>query len=152
MPTPLAPPVMKRADDVFFTTLSVIMLAFVVVGFAPSYFLRGAVFATLPSLLVHLHGAAFSSWIILFVVQSSLVATGNIRLHRKLGYAGAVLAALMVIFGITATIGALRRGAELPSFFTPPRFSSRTRSVSSSSARTLAWLFGSETIARCTSA
>ncbi len=60
-----------------FVTTAWIMLTIVVVGFAPSYLLRGAVFAPLPSLLVHLHGAVFFSWIILFVVQTSLVATGN---------------------------------------------------------------------------
>jgi hypothetical protein len=122
MATMVARPVTKRADDIFFTTLSFLMLAIVVVGFAPSYFLRGAVFAKLPSLIVHLHGAVFSSWIFLFAVQSSLVASGNIRLHRKLGVLGAVLAGLMVILGILAPFGTLRRGAVLPSFFTPASF------------------------------
>jgi hypothetical protein len=112
----------KRADDIFFTTMSLLMLAIVLIGFLSSYFLRGAVFAHLPSLLIHFHGAVFSSWIILFVVQSTLISAGNIRLHRKLGVLGAVLAALMVILGVLATFGTLRRGAVLPSFFTPASF------------------------------
>ena len=112
----------KRADDIFFTTMSVIMLAIVFMGFASSYFLRGAVLSHLPSVLVHLHGAVFTSWIILFVVQSSLVSAGNIRLHRKLGILGAVIAGLMVILGILAPIGTLRRGAQLPPIFTPESF------------------------------
>jgi hypothetical protein len=114
--------VKKRADDIFFTSMSVLMLAIVVVGFAPSYFLRGAVFAHLPSLLVHIHGAVFSSWIILFVVQSSLVSAGNVRLHRKLGVLGAVIAGLMVILGILTPLGTIHRAAVLPSFFTPESF------------------------------
>jgi hypothetical protein len=123
MATTVARPVVKkRADDVFFTMASVLMLGIVVVGFAPSYFLRGAVFAHLPSLLVHLHGAVFTSWIVLFVVQSSLVSAGNVRLHRKLGLLGAVLAGLMVILGILAPFGTLRRHAVLPSIFTPASF------------------------------
>jgi hypothetical protein len=122
MATLVVRPVTKRADDIFFTTMSVVMLVIVVVGFAPSYFLRGAVFAHLPSLLVHLHGAVFSSWIILFVVQSSLVSAGNVRLHRKLGVLGAVIAGLMVILGVLAPFGTLHRGAVLPSFFTPASF------------------------------
>jgi hypothetical protein len=120
--TPVARPVTKRADDVFFTTLSFLMLLIVVVGFAPSYFLKGAVFAPLPSVLVHLHGAVFSTWIILFAVQSSLISAGNIRLHRKLGVLGAVIAGLMVILGVLAPFGTLRRGAQLPSFFSPASF------------------------------
>ena len=122
MATMVTRPVTRRADDIFFTTLSILMLLIVLVGFAPSYFLKGAVFAHLPSLLVHLHGATFSSWIILFVVQSSLVATGNIRLHRKLGVLGAVIAGMMVVLGVLAPFGTLRRGAVLPSFFTPASF------------------------------
>ncbi|WP_263380581.1 hypothetical protein [Granulicella paludicola] len=122
MATLIARPAVKRADDVFFTTLSFFMLLTVVVGFAPSYFLRGAVFAHLPSLLVHLHGAVFSTWIILFAVQSSLISAGNVRLHRKLGVFGAVVAGLMVVLGVLAPFGTLRRGAQLPAFFTPESF------------------------------
>jgi hypothetical protein len=122
MATMVTRPAMKRADDVFFTTLSILILLVVVTGFAPSYFLKGAVFAPLPSVLVHLHGAVFSSWIILFTVQSSLVASGNVRLHRKLGVLGGVIAGLMVVLGVLTPFGTLRRGAELPSFFTPASF------------------------------
>jgi hypothetical protein len=111
-----------RPDDIFFTTMSVIMLAIVFMGFASSYFLRGAMFSHLASLLVHLHGAVFSSWIILFVVQSSLVSAGNVRLHRKLGIVGAVIAGLMVILGILTPFGTLRRGVQLPAIFTPASF------------------------------
>jgi hypothetical protein len=98
------------------------MLAIVLVGFATSYFLQGAVFAHLPSLLVHLHGAVFSAWIILFIIQSSLVSAGNVRLHRKLGVLGAVIAGLMVVLGVLASFGTLRRAAVLPPFFTPASF------------------------------
>lgn len=118
----VARPAKRRADDVFFTVLSVLMLLIVLIGFAPSYFLRGAVFAPLPSLLVHVHGAVFSAWILLFVIQSSLVSTGHIHFHRKLGVLGAVIAGLMVVLGVLAPFGTLRRGAVLPSFFTPASF------------------------------
>ena len=123
MATLVAPLVRKkRADDIFFTTMSVIMLAIIVIGFAPSYFLRGAVFAHLPSVLVHLHGAVFSSWIILFVVQSSLISAKKIRLHRRLGVLGAIIAGLMVVLGILTPLGTIHRAAVLPSFFTPESF------------------------------
>lgn len=122
MATLVAGPVKKRADDVFFTSMSLLMLLIVLIGFAPSYFLQGAMFAHLPSLLVHLHGAVFSTWIILFVIQSSLISAGHVRFHRKLGVLGAVVATLMVVLGVLAPFGTLRRGAVLPSFFTPASF------------------------------
>ncbi len=123
MATLVVPLVRKqRADDIFFTTMSVVMLAIIVIGFAPSYFLRGALFAHLPSVLVHLHGAVFSSWIILFVIQSCLISANKIRLHRKLGVLGAVIAGLMVILGILTPFGTIHRAAVLPSFFTQESF------------------------------
>jgi hypothetical protein len=45
-----------------------------------------------------------SSWIVAFVVQSSLVVSGNRKLHMSLGVAVAVLAALLVIVGISTAI------------------------------------------------
>ncbi len=122
MPTPLPPLERRRADNIFFTTTAFLMLLIVVVGFSHTYFSKGAVFAHLPSLLVHFHGAVFSSWIVLFVVQTCLISASNYRLHRKLGVLGGVLAVLMVILGTLVPFGTLRRGAHLPSFFTPASF------------------------------
>jgi hypothetical protein len=122
MPTPLPPLERRRADTIFFTTTAVLMLLIVLVGFSHTYFSKGAVFAHLPSLLVHFHGAVFTSWILLFVVQTCLVSSGNVRLHRKLGVLGGVIAVLMVILGTLVPFGTLRRGAVLPSFFTPASF------------------------------
>ena len=37
--------------------------------------------------IVYFHVAVFTSWIILFLLQSALIATGNVKLHRKVGAA-----------------------------------------------------------------
>jgi hypothetical protein len=121
MATLVSRPVKTRTDDVYFIGISIAMLITVVAGFSRSYFFRGMFFAPLPSVLIHIHGAVFSSWIVLFVVQTVLVARRNIRLHRKLGYAGAVLAALMVVLGIAATVWSVSVG-HTPSIFTPAMF------------------------------
>jgi hypothetical protein len=121
MATTVARPVKLRADDIFFVTMSVVILCTELLGFAQSYFLRGLVFAPLPSLLLHVHGAAFTSWVTLFVVQSVLVAKRNIRLHRTLGTAGGFLAGLMVILGMAVTLEAVHLG-RTPRIFTPSMF------------------------------
>jgi len=121
MATLVARPVRTRTDRVYFTTMSFLLLGIVVVGFAPTYFLAGILRAPLPNTLIHIHGAIFSSWIILFVVQNVLVATHNVRLHRKLGWLGAAIATVMVVLGIMATSDSLRRGA-VPRIFTAPQF------------------------------
>lgn len=72
--------------------------------------------------LVLLHAAVFASWIVLFAVQTSLVATGRRRLHRRLGVAGAVLAAVMVVLGIAVAVHAARTGFAPVPGSTPLRF------------------------------
>ncbi len=60
-------------------------------------------------MLVHLHGALFVGWIVLLVVQTGLVTSGNVALHRKLGVAGALLAPLMVMVAILTLISSVQR-------------------------------------------
>ena len=56
-----------------------------------------------------LHGAAFAAWVLLLVVQPTLVATGRVDLHRAVGRAGAALAAVMVVLGLVGALIAARR-------------------------------------------
>ena len=57
------------------------------------------------------HGIIFTSWVLLFLTQASLVAAGRTSVHRRLGVAGAGLAAVMVVLGPVVAIPAGRRGA-----------------------------------------
>jgi hypothetical protein len=101
----------RRFDHFFFPAMALLMLTTVFVGFARSYYLAGVFQAPLPSLIIHLHGAAFSCWILLLITQVSLVSAGRVDLHRRLGIAGFVLACLMVILGVMAATDSLVRGA-----------------------------------------
>jgi FtsH-binding integral membrane protein len=101
----------RRYDHVFFSSLALLMLVTVFVGFARTYYLVGVFNAPLPSLTIHLHGAAFSCWILLLVTQTSLVAAGRVDIHRRLGIAGFLLACLMVILGVLAATDSLVREA-----------------------------------------
>src|SRR3974377_936047 len=55
-------------------------------------------------LLLWFHGAAFSSWVIFFIVQSSLVRARKVSVHRWLGWFGAALAAVMVVLGSAVAV------------------------------------------------
>jgi hypothetical protein len=90
-------------------------------GLWADLFYRGTVFAKLPSVLVHVHGAVFSSWVLLYVAQTVLVWKRKIRWHRQLGTFGGVLAGLMVILGWAATLQNVARG-RTPEIFTPAEF------------------------------
>jgi hypothetical protein len=99
------------AERVFYLSMAAAIVLAVYVGFARSFFLR-PLFPAWPSPaepVVYLHGAAFSAWCVLLVVQTALVTGGRTSLHRRLGVWGAVLAAAMVVLGIHAALVATRR-------------------------------------------
>lgn len=101
----------RRFDHIFFSTMSLLLLATVFVGFAATYYLAGVFRAPLPSLIIHLHGAAFSCWILLLLTQTSLVSAGRVDIHRRLGIAGFLLACLMPLLGVFAATDSLVRNA-----------------------------------------
>src|SRR5437870_683872 len=88
-PLKARPRVVMDGDAIGWTELS----AFA--GFAPTYFLRGLSDKAPLSPLLHVHGAAFSAWLLLLVTQSTLVAAHRVAWHKRLGIFGAVLAAAM---------------------------------------------------------
>ena len=99
----------RRFEDLFFSGMAVLILATVFLGFAHTYYLAGVFKAPLPSLIIHIHGAVFSSWILLLLAQTSLVTAGRIDLHRRLGLLGFGLACLVVIVGLLAATDSLAR-------------------------------------------
>ena len=60
----------SRRDNLFFRTVAVLILATVFLGFARTYYLAGVFRAPLPNLLIHIHGAVFSLWILFLIVQT----------------------------------------------------------------------------------
>jgi hypothetical protein len=93
----------------FFFWSSVVLLGFLLVGFAPSLYLR--LFFDVPPIpgYLHVHGAVLTSWFVWLVVQTSLVRTGRTATHRRLGVIGAVIAVAVVFAGPMATVGAVGR-------------------------------------------
>jgi hypothetical protein len=61
-------------------------------------------------LIVHLHAAAFSAWILLLVAQVSLVMTGRVAVHRRLGSLAVGLIPVMVITGLLTAVRGGRDG------------------------------------------
>jgi hypothetical protein len=121
-----APAETHANDRAFYTGMAVAAALTVLVGFSRTYFLR-PYFQTEPlDAALHLHGLVFSAWLALFVAQTSLVAAGQTNLHRKLGWAGACLAVLMVVAALNAAVHGAHRDiaaghvTESLSFFATP--------------------------------
>jgi hypothetical protein len=101
-----------RVNDRRLYVLAAILTPLIVLaGFARTYYLK-PFFGTpdLPGRIVHFHGIVMTAWIVLFVVQVSLVAKRQTRLHQRLGILGAGLAALVVIVGVLTALNAAARG------------------------------------------
>ena len=106
-----SPTLAARREHVFFGGMTIAMLATVIAGFGPTYFfssVSGSAFVLTPAL--HVHGAVFTTWMLLLVVQSTLISAGRVDIHRQLGVAGAVLGAFMMLLGAYVAISRLRAG------------------------------------------
>ena len=103
----------------YFLSMSLVLLAFVLFGFARTLFLR-PLFHVPPmaTWYLYLHGAVLTTWFALFVTQTSLIAAHRTDLHRRLGIAGAFLAiavfaiALITVLGLPAHFKAGRLSTE----------------------------------------
>ncbi len=95
--------------------MAILLTASVVLGFAKSYFLAGTIRAPLPSKMIHIHGAIFSLWFVLLMVQTFLIPAGRLRWHQRFGLYSYYVAVLVVVFGILAATDSLRRGGRIGS-------------------------------------
>lgn len=109
-------------DRVFYGTVAVSMALMAIAGFARTFYLHpftggpmttfGGNFPYTP--LIYVHGALFTAWVTLFIVQTALVSARRVAVHRRLGVAGAILAAAMIAVATMTAIGAVKRGATPP--------------------------------------
>lgn len=101
----------------FYSGMAIAMLLSVFLGFAPTFFLRPLLWQPrmLPlTPLVLLHGAIFTSWALLFLCQTSLVAARRTDIHRKLGIIGAFLVLAMAIVGTLTALHGVARASGPP--------------------------------------
>jgi hypothetical protein len=110
-----------RYDRPFYVGIAIAMALTVLFGFGPTYYF--AAFADRPmatvsggpmTLLVHAHGVLFTSWALLFIAQTSLVAQHKVHVHRRLGAVGGCLAGLMIVVGTMTALRSAARGGGPP--------------------------------------
>ncbi len=96
-----------RVRSRFYTGMAVALLATVLVGFAPTLYLRD--FFEVPHIAprVWIHGAALTAWFVALVTQAMLVATRRVSLHRRLGWMGAATGIAAVITSVHVTLAAV---------------------------------------------
>ena len=110
----------RRADHRYYAWAGAAAFTIVLAGFARSYYLKFLFDASSLPRLLHLHGALMTSWFALFFVQTYLIASHRVRLHRRLGVFGAVLAAVIVVVGVTVALRFGAREINKPAVGGPP--------------------------------
>ena len=95
----------------FFTGMAVAMIAISLVAFVPSMIHPAKRHAPL-SALAATHGAVYFAWLLLFLIQSRLIATRHVAWHRRLGLSFVIILALMIPLAYTTTIAMVSRGCH----------------------------------------
>ena len=97
-----------RSGRWFFVGMAVAAAVTVFLGFARTYYLKSLF--PVPSFpwLFHIHGALFTAWMLLLVLQAALIAARRIALHRRVGLIGGFLVVPMLVTGCVAAIAAAR--------------------------------------------
>lgn len=92
------------ADYNFFLSYVVLIWLAVLAGFVPDIIRHVRSHAAPYPISVHVHAAASIGWLALLTGQTLLVRNRNVRLHRKIGVGGGVLAILVVLVGCWAAM------------------------------------------------
>jgi hypothetical protein len=105
-------------DHRFFLGMTILIAVIVFIGFARTYYLAGVFHPRpLPSVIVHVHGAVATCWILLLVVQASLISGHHQTAHRRLGIFGFFVAVSMILLGVLAARESiLIQGRKAPGF------------------------------------
>ncbi|MBM3778001.1 MAG: hypothetical protein FJW23_07135 [Acidimicrobiia bacterium] len=95
-----------RRTHQLYLGLTLLLIAMVAAGFWPGYF--GPLLSTgvTRPWIVHVHGAVFTGWMALLLLQVVLASTGRIRLHQRVGNLGIAYGVLVLVLGIVVSFAA----------------------------------------------
>lgn len=114
MATITAPRPRMTSEHRFFLTMAIAMAAVLVVGFSLNVALGRSTFAA--PLIFHIHAFVFFGWVALYVTQNALVATGAVRVHKRLGWLALLWVPAMVALGLAVTLHSVRSHGGPPFF------------------------------------
>lgn len=97
----------KRAEPLegyFYLFMSLLIAAIVVYGFSQTVGEKLIHAAPPRPFLLYVHGAVFFGWVLFFILQSALVRAHRVRWHRRIGWFGVALGAMMFPLGVSTAI------------------------------------------------
>lgn len=96
----------------FFLVMAIVGLFAAIIGFGKTFFLPVARGKFDAPFVIHLHGAFAFAWVLLFVVQPTLIHFQNYRIHQYLGILGLLIAAGISVTMIPAGIFVVHRDLD----------------------------------------
>jgi hypothetical protein len=96
----------------YYIGAGVFMILLSIAGFGPSILDQSTRNGPLTPMVIA-HGVASVAWILLFLLQAALVATGRTAVHRRVGALGPLLAVVLLAMGAVLLIDFARRGYDL---------------------------------------
>jgi len=95
-------------DAYFYFFMSLLIAVIVAYGFSHTID-RNLIHPAIPRpFILYIHAAVFTGWLGFYILQSSLVRTRNVHVHRAIGWFGLVMGGLMPILGVATAISMSR--------------------------------------------
>lgn len=114
-------------DRYFYLAMAVLIAAVVVYGFSHTIFDKLIHPAIPKPRILYVHAVVFASWVVLLILQSALIRTHNVRLHRRVGYSALTLGVAIPVVGIATAItmgrfNTMHGSMDEPQFLVVPFF------------------------------
>ncbi len=85
--------VLHKRKPSFFLIMAIVGLLAVLIGFAKTFIIPVATNHFSAPTIIHVHGTFAFAWILLFLVQTSLIHFHKYKIHQTLGFLGILIAA-----------------------------------------------------------
>lgn len=111
----------RQSEHRFFAFVAALFPLLILLGFGRTYYLKPLFQSPpVPSMLVHVHGLLMAAWVGLFITQVWLIASHRVRIHQRLGWAGAALGLMLIPLGLVTAIEAAKHGSAAAPADIPP--------------------------------
>jgi hypothetical protein len=91
-------------ESYFYFLMSLLISGIVVYGFSHTIDANLIHPAVPRPFLLYVHATVFSGWLVFFILQSALVRTRHVRMHRSIGWFGLGMGAVMPVLGVATAV------------------------------------------------
>lgn len=96
----------------FFLAISILFPIVVLIGFGPTYYLKGLFNSPpIPRFVIHLHGFLMALWVLLFFAQTYFIRSTRIKTHQQLGLLSIALGVAIFFTGLVTAVAAAKYGS-----------------------------------------